>query len=65
MKTHDEMVADRMKDAAFKMAYDAHLRRPFYLFDELFAARQEAGFICAGVAQRIAKPRRWHACHVA
>ena len=49
MKTHDEMVAEWMKDPAFKMAYDA-LESEFSLFDELLKARQEAGLTQAQVA---------------
>lgn len=52
MTTHDEMVAEWMKDPAFKMAYDA-LEPEFSLFDELLKARQGAGLTQAEVAQRM------------
>lgn len=52
MKPHDEMIAEWMKEPAFKMAYDA-LEPEFSLFDELLKARQEAGLTQAGVAQRM------------
>ena len=42
MTTHDEMVAEWMADPAFKAAYDA-LDDKFRLFDELLAARRNAG----------------------
>lgn len=52
MKTHDEMVAQWMKDPAFKMVYDA-LEPEFSLFDELLKARQEAGLTQVEVALRM------------
>ena len=46
------MVAEWIKEPAFKMAYDA-LEPEFSLFDELLKARQEAGLTQAQVAQRM------------
>ena len=52
MKSHDEMVADWMKDPAFKQEYDA-LESQFALFDELLRARDEAGLTQSQVAERM------------
>ena len=54
MKTHDEMVAEWMKDPAFKMEYDA-LEADFFLFDELLKARHAAGLTQADVVSEDAK----------
>jgi DNA-binding XRE family transcriptional regulator len=52
MKSHDEMVAEWMKDAAFKQEYK-RLESQFTLFDELLRARHEAGLTQNEVAERM------------
>jgi transcriptional regulator with XRE-family HTH domain len=52
MMTHDEMVAEWMKDPEFKAAYDA-LEPEFELFDELLRARRAAGLTQEEVAERM------------
>ncbi|MBF0627183.1 MAG: helix-turn-helix transcriptional regulator [Magnetococcales bacterium] len=52
MKTHDEMVAEWMKDPEFKTAYDA-LDEQFRLVDELLVARKNAGMTQRQVAERM------------
>ena len=52
MTTHDEMVAEWMADPEFKAAYDA-LDDKFRLFDELLAARRNAGMTQAQVAEQM------------
>jgi len=56
MKTHDEMVAEWMKDPEFKAAYDA-LDPEFELFDELLAARQAADLTQEAVAAHMGTSR--------
>ncbi|NHB98002.1 helix-turn-helix domain-containing protein [Photorhabdus stackebrandtii] len=50
--THDEMVANWMKDPKFKAEYDK-LEEEYTLLDELLAARKEAGLTQAQVAERM------------
>ncbi len=52
MKTHDEMVADWMKDPEFKAEYDA-LDEEFALFDSVLKARKRAGLTQAEIAARM------------
>jgi transcriptional regulator with XRE-family HTH domain len=52
MKTHDEMVADWMKDPKFKAEYEA-LDEEFALFDEVIRARKRAGLTQAEIAARM------------
>jgi transcriptional regulator with XRE-family HTH domain len=52
MKTHDEMVADWMKDPKFKGGYDA-LEEEFNLFDAALKARRRAGLTQAEIAIRM------------
>ena len=52
MKTHDEMVADWMKDPKFKAEYDA-LEEDFALFDAVLKARKRAGLTQAEIAARM------------
>jgi transcriptional regulator with XRE-family HTH domain len=52
MKTHDEMVADWMKDPKFKGEYDA-LEEEFNLFDAALKARKRAGLTQAEIAIRM------------
>lgn len=52
MKTHDEMVADWMKDPKFKGKYDA-LEEEFNLFDAVLKARKRAGLTQAEIAIRM------------
>lgn len=52
MKTHDEMVADWMKDPEFKAEYDA-LDEEFTLFDSVLKARKRAGLTQAEIAARM------------
>ena len=52
MKTHDEMVADWMKDLKFKGEYDA-LEEEFNLFDTVLKARKRAGLTQAEIAIRM------------
>ena len=52
MKSHDEMVAEWMKDPAFKKEYDG-LESQFRLFDELLRARHQAGLTQSEVAERM------------
>lgn len=52
MKTHKEMIAEWMKDAEFKKAYDA-LEDEFAFFDALIQARHRAGLTQAEVAVRM------------
>ena len=52
MKTHDEMIADWMKDPNFKGEYDA-LEEEFNLFDAALKARKQAGLTQAEIAIRM------------
>lgn len=52
MKTHDEMIADWMKDPAFKAEYDA-LEDEFAIFDEVLKARKRAGLTQEQIAVRM------------
>lgn len=52
MKSHDQMVAEWMKDTAFKQEYEA-LESQFALFDELLKGRHKAGLTQNEVAQRM------------
>lgn len=52
MKTHEEMMADWMKDPEFKAEYDA-LEEEFSFFDALVEARQKAGLTQEEVARRM------------
>lgn len=49
---HDAMIADWMKNPAFKTEYDA-LEDDFALFDELIKARNKAGLTQEKVARRM------------
>jgi DNA-binding XRE family transcriptional regulator len=51
-KSHDEMIAEWMRDPEFKAEYDA-LDEEFVLFDELIRARQAAGLTQQEVASRM------------
>jgi DNA-binding XRE family transcriptional regulator len=51
-KSHDEMVAEWMRDPKFKAEYDA-LDEEFVLFDELIKARHAAGLTQQEVASRM------------
>lgn len=50
--THDEMMANWMKDPAFETEYDA-IAEEFDLLDALLAARKNAGLTQAQVAERM------------
>lgn len=52
LKTHDEMVADWMKDPAFKAEYDA-LEEEYQLLKEMLHARKRAGLTQEDVADRM------------
>ena len=52
MKTHEEMMADWMKDPEFKEEYDA-LEEEFSIFDAFVEARQKAGLTQEEVARRM------------
>ena len=52
MKKHNDMVAEWMKDPAFKAEYDA-LEDEFAFFEELVRARDQAGLTQAEVASRM------------
>lgn len=52
MKTHEEMMAEWMKDPEFKAEYDA-LEEEFSIFDALVKARQKAGLTQEEVARRM------------
>src|ERR1035437_6345434 len=52
MQTHDEMIADWMKDPAFKAEYDA-LEDEFTLFDEVLKARKRVGLTQEQIAVRM------------
>ncbi len=52
MKTHEEMVAQWMKDPEFKAEYDA-LEEEFSIFDALVEARRMAGLTQEEVARRM------------
>lgn len=51
MKTHEEMVAEWMRDPVFKAEYDA-FEEEFAIFDALVEARKAAGLTQAEVAER-------------
>ncbi len=48
--THDEMVANWMKDPEFRAEYERLEREEFAILDEILAARREAGLTQAQVA---------------
>lgn len=52
IKTHDEMIADWMKDATFKAEYDA-LEEEYQLLREMLHARKRAGLTQEEVAERM------------
>ncbi len=52
MKTHDEMIADWMKNPKFKAEYDS-LEDEFALIDEFLKARKRAGLTQAEIAVRM------------
>jgi transcriptional regulator with XRE-family HTH domain len=52
MKTHEEMVAQWVKDPEFKAEYDA-LEEEFSIFDALVEARRQAGLTQEEVARRM------------
>lgn len=52
MKTHDEMVAEWMKNPDFKAEYNA-LEEEFALVDECLKARKRAGLTQAEIASRM------------
>ena len=52
MNTHDEMIAEWMKDPEFKAEYDA-LEDEFALFDEFIKARPWVGETQADVTKRM------------
>ena len=52
MKTHEEMIADWMKDPEFRAEYDA-LEEEFSIFDALVEARKKAGLTQEEVARRM------------
>lgn len=52
MKTHDEMVAEWMKDPEFKIEYDS-LEEEFALLDEVLKARKRAGLTQDEIAARM------------
>ena len=51
-RTHDEMVAEWMKDPQFRAEYNS-LDEEFSLLDELLQARKTAGLTQAQVAERM------------
>jgi transcriptional regulator with XRE-family HTH domain len=52
MKTHDEMVAEWMKDPEFKVEYDS-FEEEFALLDEVLKARKRAGLTQDEIAARM------------
>lgn len=52
MKTHDEMVADWMKDPELRAEYDA-LEDEFTLFDECLKARKRSGLTQEQIAVKM------------
>ena len=52
MKTHIEMVAEWMKDPAFRAEYDV-LEDEFLMLDEMLKARDRAGLTQVDVAKRM------------
>ena len=51
--THDEMVANWMKDPGFQAEYERLEREEFAILDEILAARREAGLTQAQVTERM------------
>ena len=51
-KTHDDMVAEWMRDPAFKVEYDA-LEEEYQLLREMLHARSRAGLTQEEVAKRM------------
>jgi ribosome-binding protein aMBF1 (putative translation factor) len=51
--THNKMIAEWMKDPAFKAEYDRLNREEYALLDEILKARRETGLSQAEIARRM------------